>query len=193
MESIKEQINQPFFMEIMITMCWAIWIMWNDIIFKNISHLVQTWKFVFQKEHVRYSKSKSNTQSTYRFMARRLCVILAFSLTFFVSWTCFITTLFILCYFLFNKSPLGVPNSQPLLFHKNTFISPWKSTMIILLLLNLNKNWWKKQAVVMPREAPLILEHDVPSVDKLGLISCGALSAHRRMRKQKGHIKTITK
>ena len=39
-ESIKDKINQPFFMKIIITMCWAIWIMRNDIIFKNISHSV---------------------------------------------------------------------------------------------------------------------------------------------------------
>jgi hypothetical protein len=50
LESIKDQINLPFFMEIIIKMCWAIWIMCNDTIFKNIFHSVQSCKTVFKKD-----------------------------------------------------------------------------------------------------------------------------------------------
>ena len=87
LESIRDQLRQPFFMEIIVRMCWAIWIMRNDIIFKNIAHSVQRCKAVFRKKNCsNYSKSKSTSSSTYRSMARRLCVTLAiFFLTFYVS------------------------------------------------------------------------------------------------------------
>jgi len=49
LESLKIQINQSFFMEIIITICWAIWMLRSDIIFKNISHSVQRCKSVFKK------------------------------------------------------------------------------------------------------------------------------------------------
>jgi hypothetical protein len=39
----------PFYMEIIITMCWAIWMMRNDIIFRNIAHLVSRCKAVFKE------------------------------------------------------------------------------------------------------------------------------------------------
>jgi hypothetical protein len=32
-EGLKVQVNLPFFLEIIITMCWSIWMMRNDIIF----------------------------------------------------------------------------------------------------------------------------------------------------------------
>lgn len=59
-------------------------------------HLQEHWAFdsemqsCFQKKKIcsSYSKSKSTTSSTFRSMARRLCVTLAiFFLTFYVSWT----------------------------------------------------------------------------------------------------------
>jgi hypothetical protein len=40
----------PFFMEIIITMCWSIWMMRNDLIFHDISHTVQRCKSVFKKK-----------------------------------------------------------------------------------------------------------------------------------------------
>ena len=49
-DSIKHQLNQSFFMEIIVTMCWAIWIMRNDIIFRNLGHSVQRCRSVFKKE-----------------------------------------------------------------------------------------------------------------------------------------------
>lgn len=39
-----------FFMEIMITMCWVIWTMRNDTIFKTIPHSAQRCKLIFNKE-----------------------------------------------------------------------------------------------------------------------------------------------
>ena len=49
-DNIKHQLNQTFFMEIIVTMCWAIWIMRNDIIFRNLAHSVQRCRSVFKKE-----------------------------------------------------------------------------------------------------------------------------------------------
>lgn len=49
-ESFKVQLQLPFFTEIIITMCWCIWMMRNDIIFSNISHSVQRCRSVLRKE-----------------------------------------------------------------------------------------------------------------------------------------------
>jgi hypothetical protein len=50
LESLKDQLHVPFFMEIIVTMCWAIWMMRNDIIFRNLAHSVQRCKNVFKTE-----------------------------------------------------------------------------------------------------------------------------------------------
>jgi hypothetical protein len=52
-ESFRNQLNLPFFMEIIITMCWSIWTMRNDVIFRGIPHSVQRCKLVFRKEFAR--------------------------------------------------------------------------------------------------------------------------------------------
>jgi hypothetical protein len=49
-ESFRAQLQLPFFMEIIITMCWSIWTMRNDVIFSSIPHSVQRCKVVFRKE-----------------------------------------------------------------------------------------------------------------------------------------------
>ena len=49
-ENFRAQLQLPFFMEIIITMCWSIWTMRNDIIFRGIPHSVQRCKMVFKKE-----------------------------------------------------------------------------------------------------------------------------------------------
>jgi hypothetical protein len=49
-ESFRDQLQLPFFMEIVITMCWSIWTMRNDAIFKNIPHSLHRCKLVFRKE-----------------------------------------------------------------------------------------------------------------------------------------------
>jgi hypothetical protein len=37
-------------MEIIVTMCWAIWIMRNDIIFRNLAHSIERCKGIFRQE-----------------------------------------------------------------------------------------------------------------------------------------------
>jgi hypothetical protein len=49
-ESLKMQLRLLFFMKILITMCWSIWTMRNDIIFRNVPHSVQRCRQVFRKE-----------------------------------------------------------------------------------------------------------------------------------------------
>lgn len=49
-EGLKVQIHLPFFLEIIVTMCWAIWMMRNDIIFWNVAHSVVRCKALFRKE-----------------------------------------------------------------------------------------------------------------------------------------------
>jgi hypothetical protein len=49
-ESLRAQLGQPFFMEIVVTMCWSIWMMRNDVIFKGLPHSIQRCKDVFRKE-----------------------------------------------------------------------------------------------------------------------------------------------
>ena len=49
-ENFRAQLQLPFFMEIIITMCWSIWTMRNDAIFSNVPHPMQMYKLVFRKE-----------------------------------------------------------------------------------------------------------------------------------------------
>jgi hypothetical protein len=37
-QSLKDQLRVPFFMEIIVTMCWSIWMMRNDVIFRGQNH-----------------------------------------------------------------------------------------------------------------------------------------------------------
>jgi len=37
-------------MEVLITMCWSIWTIRNDVIFRNFPTLVQRWKSIFKQE-----------------------------------------------------------------------------------------------------------------------------------------------
>lgn len=41
LEAFKTQLRLPFFMEIVITMCWSIWTLRNDVVFRGMSALVQ--------------------------------------------------------------------------------------------------------------------------------------------------------
>jgi len=36
LEAVKEQINLPFFMEIIVTFCWSLWMQRSDFIFRGI-------------------------------------------------------------------------------------------------------------------------------------------------------------
>jgi hypothetical protein len=42
--------QRPFFMEVIVSMCWTIWTVKNDIILKNLQHLVGPCKVTFRKE-----------------------------------------------------------------------------------------------------------------------------------------------
>jgi hypothetical protein len=46
----RNQINRPFFMEIIVAMFWGIWSARNDAIFRNQSHSLQMCKVVFKRE-----------------------------------------------------------------------------------------------------------------------------------------------
>jgi hypothetical protein len=50
LKSLRSQLRVPFFMEIIITMCWAIWMMRNDVIFRNLAHSIQRCRNVFRNE-----------------------------------------------------------------------------------------------------------------------------------------------
>ena len=50
LESFRQQIQQPFFMEIIVTMCWSIWSVRNDAIFRNAQPSIQSCKAVFKRE-----------------------------------------------------------------------------------------------------------------------------------------------
>jgi hypothetical protein len=50
LEAFKTQLHLPFFMEIVITMCWSIWTVRNDVIFRGMSALVQPCKSIFRTE-----------------------------------------------------------------------------------------------------------------------------------------------
>jgi len=49
-EQIREQVNQNFFMMMVILMCWAIWTVRNDQIFKGIPPDVTRARAVFASE-----------------------------------------------------------------------------------------------------------------------------------------------
>ena len=47
---MRDKINQPFFMEIIILAAWGIWMVRNNKIFKNIRPSFQEWKVIFFNE-----------------------------------------------------------------------------------------------------------------------------------------------
>lgn len=50
LSSFKNQLQLPFFMEIIVTMAWSIWAVRNDAIFKQIPPSIQRCKSIFRKE-----------------------------------------------------------------------------------------------------------------------------------------------
>jgi len=50
LELLKDQINQSFFMEIILLLCWAIWMTRNNLIFRQIPPSVQNCKLIFMTE-----------------------------------------------------------------------------------------------------------------------------------------------
>jgi hypothetical protein len=51
-ESIQSQLPAPFFMDVIIIMCWAIWSSRNDKIFKGFDNSIRCCKEIFKKEFV---------------------------------------------------------------------------------------------------------------------------------------------
>jgi hypothetical protein len=50
LQSFKSQLRVPFFMEVIVTMFWAIWSMRRDAMFNNLAPFVQRCKMVVRKE-----------------------------------------------------------------------------------------------------------------------------------------------
>lgn len=50
LEFLKNQINQSFFMEVIIIFCWAIWMTRNNLIFRQIPPSIQSYKHIFKTE-----------------------------------------------------------------------------------------------------------------------------------------------
>lgn len=48
--AFKAQLRQPFFMEITICICWAIWSARNDSIFSGLQHSLSSCKATFRRE-----------------------------------------------------------------------------------------------------------------------------------------------
>jgi hypothetical protein len=112
LQNFRIQLQIPFFMEVIITMCWAIWSIRNDAIFNGVApslhrcRLVFKWEFALVMQAglqvgicLSYSKGKGKISPFHWSMVRRFyvtslatspCVIwLIFFLSFFVSWTNF--------------------------------------------------------------------------------------------------------
>jgi hypothetical protein len=47
---LKDQLKLPFFIEVVITVCWSIWSVRNDVISRNIPTLVHRCKVIFKAE-----------------------------------------------------------------------------------------------------------------------------------------------
>ena len=50
LEAFKIQLHLPFFMEVIVTMCWSIWSVRNDAISNGVPPSVQRCKLIFKKE-----------------------------------------------------------------------------------------------------------------------------------------------
>jgi hypothetical protein len=50
LELLRIQINESFFMEVIILLCWAIWMCRNNFIFRQIPPSTQNCKFIFKTE-----------------------------------------------------------------------------------------------------------------------------------------------
>lgn len=48
--AFKVHPHRPFFMKIIVSMCWAIWTARNDVIFKKFQHSMASCKITFHKE-----------------------------------------------------------------------------------------------------------------------------------------------
>jgi len=65
LEFIKDQFQLPFFMEIIITFCWSIWMQRNDFIFREIQPTLHACYQAFKKDFalvILRAKSRHKTQ-----------------------------------------------------------------------------------------------------------------------------------
>jgi hypothetical protein len=49
LQLLKTQLQVPFFMEIIVTMCWSIWAVRNDQIFRDIQPTIQRCRQIFKE------------------------------------------------------------------------------------------------------------------------------------------------
>lgn len=49
-EAFKAQLQIPFFLEIIVTMCWSIWTVRNDAIFRGLPISIRSCKMIFKSE-----------------------------------------------------------------------------------------------------------------------------------------------
>lgn len=121
-QSFRAQIRRRFFMKIIILMCWSIWSVRNDVIFRGLRASSLHCLDIFKNFLATLVESQEKLLPCYRVMAGASCVIsLIFFVSFFcflslVAWTCpclpvfwFSVFLFLLysAWFLFNKFSLG--------------------------------------------------------------------------------------
>lgn len=60
LESLKVQLNVPFFMDVIILLSWSIWMARNDLIFRNIQPSLQNVKDFFQEFALVILRAKKN-------------------------------------------------------------------------------------------------------------------------------------
>lgn len=63
LESFKTQIALPFFMDILVTMIWSIWLGRNDLNVRGIAHSIQRSKKIFKKEFGLLLRAKAKHHS----------------------------------------------------------------------------------------------------------------------------------
>lgn len=80
--SLRDQLQVPFYMEIIILASCSIWMLRNDLIFRNIQPGVQTFVTIFKEFTLVLLRAKGSLHIPMKHMARQLCVIF---LIFFVS------------------------------------------------------------------------------------------------------------
>lgn len=95
-ESLHQQLNIPFFMDVIIIMSWCIWMVRNDLIFRNVQPALDSYKALFKKRVCSSdSTSKRKPKDIYGRMDRFSPVI---SLIFCLLFFCFVV-LFVACTF----------------------------------------------------------------------------------------------
>ena len=117
--AFKDQLRVPFFVEIIVLLCWSIWIVRNDAIFQRVVPMVKKAKCVFWKEFaivIHQAKKKYFPIISLWLEARLQSFLFSFSLSLFLSFVRFILLLSF-----FNKISLGC-FTHPVCLKKETKI-----------------------------------------------------------------------